>query len=130
MSIGRLPDEIVQLAPGTPLRDGLDRIVSGHTGALVVLGTNPALAAIQGTRQRINDSLDRLTTLAGRKRVAILCGEPIPWRCHRSLIATTLTARGWRVWHLMTGAEPRLHELGAWGATPHVDAAGVVTYPA
>lgn len=46
MSIGRLPDEIVQLAPGTPLRDGLDRIVSGHTGALVVLGTNPALAAI------------------------------------------------------------------------------------
>lgn len=76
------------------------------------------------------EGLDRLTTLAGRKRVAILCGEPIPWRCHRSLIATTLTARGWRVWHLMTGAEPRLHELGAWGATPHVDAAGVVTYPA
>ena len=46
MTIGRLPDEIVHLAPGTALRDGLDRIVSGHTGALVVLGTNPALAAI------------------------------------------------------------------------------------
>ncbi|HHU39735.1 MAG TPA: DNA integrity scanning protein DisA [Propionibacterium sp.] len=46
MSIGRLPDEIVRLAPGTPLRDGLDRIVSGHTGALVVLGTNPELEAI------------------------------------------------------------------------------------
>ena len=46
MSIGRLPDEIAQLAPGTPLRDGLDRIVSGHTGALVVLGTNPELEAI------------------------------------------------------------------------------------
>ena len=75
------------------------------------------------------DGLDRLTELAGERRVAILCGEPMPWRCHRSLIATTLTARGWRVWHLMTGAVPRLHELGAWGATPHVDAAGVVTYP-
>jgi diadenylate cyclase len=46
VTIGRLPDEIVQLAPGTPVRDGLDRIVSGHTGALVVLGTNPALEAI------------------------------------------------------------------------------------
>lgn len=46
MSIGRLPDEIVRLAPGTPLRDGLDRIVKGHTGALVVLGTNPELEAI------------------------------------------------------------------------------------
>ncbi|MDO5533045.1 MAG: DNA integrity scanning diadenylate cyclase DisA [Propionibacteriaceae bacterium] len=46
MSIGRLPDEILQLAPGTPLRDGLDRIVAGHTGALVVLGSNEALEAI------------------------------------------------------------------------------------
>ncbi len=46
MSIGRLPDEILQLAPGTPLRAGLDRIVAGHTGALVVLGTNPELEAI------------------------------------------------------------------------------------
>ena len=31
------------LAPGTPLRDGLDRIVSGRTGALVVLGNNAAV---------------------------------------------------------------------------------------
>lgn len=46
MGIGRLPDEIVQLAPGTPLREGLDRIVQGHTGALVVLGSNPELEAI------------------------------------------------------------------------------------
>lgn len=28
------------LAPGTPLREGLDRIVAGRTGALVVVGTN------------------------------------------------------------------------------------------
>lgn len=28
------------LAPGTPLRDGLDRILHGRTGALVVLGNN------------------------------------------------------------------------------------------
>lgn len=33
------------LAPGTPLRDGLDRIVSGRTGALVVLGNNTKVAA-------------------------------------------------------------------------------------
>lgn len=46
MGIGRLPDEIVQLAPGTPLREGLDRIVQGHTGAIVVLGTNPGLETI------------------------------------------------------------------------------------
>lgn len=46
MSIGRLPEQIVALAPGTQLRDGLDRILSGHTGALVVLGSNAELSAI------------------------------------------------------------------------------------
>ncbi len=46
MTIGRLPDEIVLLAPGTAVRDGLDRIVQGHTGALIVLGSNPELEAI------------------------------------------------------------------------------------
>lgn len=34
------------LAPGTPLRDGLDRIVHGRTGALVVIGTNPVVDSI------------------------------------------------------------------------------------
>lgn len=34
------------LAPGTPVREGLDRIVHGHTGALVVLGCTPAVEAL------------------------------------------------------------------------------------
>jgi diadenylate cyclase len=34
----RLLDFLAQVAPGTPLRDGLERIVRGRTGALVVLG--------------------------------------------------------------------------------------------
>lgn len=41
-----VPESLARLAPGTALRDGLDRIVRGHTGALVVLGTNPQLQAI------------------------------------------------------------------------------------
>lgn len=53
----------------------------------------------------------------------------MPWRCHRSLIASTLVARGWEVWHLRVGAAPVRHELGAWGATPVVDSAGRVRYP-
>ncbi|GAA2182967.1 DNA integrity scanning diadenylate cyclase DisA [Brooklawnia cerclae] len=35
-----------QLAPGTPLREGLERIRAGHTGALVVLGTNKVVEQI------------------------------------------------------------------------------------
>ncbi|WP_407441829.1 DUF488 family protein [Rhodococcus sp. (in: high G+C Gram-positive bacteria)] len=73
--------------------------------------------------------LAHLTDLAHDNRVAIMCAEPMPWRCHRLLIANALTARGWTVVHLMTGAEPRQHVLGRWGAVPKVGAAGVVTYP-
>lgn len=62
------------------------------------------------------EALARLTDLATEQHVAILCGEPMPWRCHRLLIANTLTARGWRVVHLMNGAAPREHRLGQWGA--------------
>ena len=34
------------LAPGTPLREGVERIRAGHTGALIVLGTNPVIEQI------------------------------------------------------------------------------------
>lgn len=74
--------------------------------------------------------LTRLLTLARSHRVAIMCGEPLPWRCHRLLIANTLAARGWTVWHLMSGSAPRRHRLGQWGATPVIDEREHVTYPA
>ena len=75
------------------------------------------------------EGLRRLSTLAAERRTTVMCGEPMPWRCHRLLVANTLTARGWTVWHLMTGAEPRRHELGRWGAVPSVDEDAVVSYP-
>ncbi|MET9591459.1 DUF488 domain-containing protein [Streptomyces sp. NPDC006516] len=74
--------------------------------------------------------ITRLTSLAERGRVAVMCGEPTPWRCHRLLIANTLTARGWTVRHIVGPGEARVHELGAWGAEPRVDENGHVTYPA
>ena len=71
-----------------------------------------------------------LTELATARPTVVLCGEPMPWRCHRLLIASDLTARGWAVTHLMVGAAPRRHLLGQWGAAPVVADDGTVTYPA
>ena len=34
----RLREALASIAPGTPLRDGLERILRGRTGALIVLG--------------------------------------------------------------------------------------------
>lgn len=76
------------------------------------------------------EGIAEVVALAGEKRVVLMCGEPMPWRCHRLLISNTLTARGWTVWHLSTTAAPRRHELGAWGATPTKGPDGVLTYPA
>jgi uncharacterized protein (DUF488 family) len=74
--------------------------------------------------------IERLIALASDNRVAFLCGEPMPWRCHRLIISNTLVARGWIVRHILGDAEPRVHELGRWGATPVPDGNGVLTYPA
>ena len=75
------------------------------------------------------DGLDDLMKLASDRHVAILCGEPMPWRCHRLLIANSLAARGWTVTHLINGSRPKKHVLGQWGATPLVRADGALTYP-
>lgn len=73
--------------------------------------------------------ISRLTEFAADSRVALMCGEPMPWRCHRLLIANTLTARGWTVRHIVGAGEPRVHELGKWGARTRISADGRLTYP-
>lgn len=73
--------------------------------------------------------LGELRELADGRRVACMCAETLPWRCHRLLIANTLTARGAIVRHILGAGEVRVHELGRWGATPRVNGGGTVTYP-
>jgi len=41
-----LSEALQNLAPGTALRDGLDRIVKGRTGALIVLGDGPEVTEL------------------------------------------------------------------------------------
>ena len=44
----RLSRALALIAPGTGVRDGLDRIVHGRTGALITLGNNARLQALTG----------------------------------------------------------------------------------
>src|SRR5215204_7374733 len=41
-----LRETIARLAPGTALRDGLERILRGRTGALIVIGYDDSVEAI------------------------------------------------------------------------------------
>ena len=56
-------------------------------------------------------ALDRLLEQGERSVVAVMCAEAVPWRCHRSLLADALTARGVRVEHITDARTRRPHEL-------------------
>jgi uncharacterized protein (DUF488 family) len=72
------------------------------------------------------DGLRRLRDLAHDGPVALLCAEAVPWRCHRSLIADALLARGVTVQHLMGHHAVRPHQLTSFAALD----GRKVTYPA
>ncbi len=45
--------------------------------------------------------IERLEELAMARRVAIVCAERLPWRCHRRFIGFELKRRGWQVIHVI-----------------------------
>lgn len=47
-------------------------------------------------------------------RVAIMCAEALPWRCHRSLVADAEVIRGINVFHIMSKTNLHPHELTAF----------------
>ncbi|HEY2014116.1 MAG TPA: DUF488 domain-containing protein [Bryobacteraceae bacterium] len=70
-------------------------------------------------------NLDQLIVLADGKRAAVMCAEAVPWRCHRSMIADALTARGMAVEHIMSTTKANPHVLTSFA---RVDGTRV-TYP-
>lgn len=48
-----------------------------------------------------------LEALASAARVALMCAEATPWRCHRQLLADAFLVRGWEVQHITDhGCQP------------------------
>jgi len=62
--------------------------------------------------------IDRLSTLAENRRVAIMCSEAVWWRCHRSLISDYLKSHGVEVRHIMSPTKSEPH--------PYTSAARIV----
>jgi uncharacterized protein (DUF488 family) len=68
--------------------------------------------------------LARLEALAGERRTAFMCAEGDWRRCHRRLIADALSARGWRVVHVLPDGRRADHELPGFATV----AAGRLSY--
>jgi hypothetical protein len=74
--------------------------------------------------REFREALDDLLGLARLEPTVIMCAEALPWRCHRSLIADAILARGLNVYHIMD-AGTRPHQLTSFG---RVDPEGYVRY--
>ena len=72
-----------------------------------------------------HDNLERLIELAKEDRVAIMCAEAVPWRCHRSLIGDALTVRGISTIDIMSPSRCQLHALTSFAKVRGTK----ITYP-
>jgi uncharacterized protein (DUF488 family) len=54
--------------------------------------------------------MDEMEAIAANRRVALMCAEAVPWRCHRQLLADAFVVRGWSVRHVMDKGSHE-HEL-------------------
>ncbi|GAA5532234.1 DUF488 domain-containing protein [Deinococcus aluminii] len=71
------------------------------------------------------DALESLLQMSHQRRVAIMCAEAVPWRCHRSLVADALSLRGVPVVEILSETSYRMHKL-----TPFARVEGTsITYP-
>ena len=70
-------------------------------------------------------ALDGLIARAAQQATAVMCSEAVPWRCHRTLIADALLARGIEVIHLLGAGQARAHKLTPFARVE----GGRVTYP-
>ena len=71
-------------------------------------------------------AIETLMERAEHRRLVVMCAEAVPWRCHRSLIADALVARGISVEEIISTNRTQPHAMTSFA---HVEGTAV-TYPA
>jgi uncharacterized protein (DUF488 family) len=73
--------------------------------------------------------VEALNRLREKRRVAIMCAEAVPWRCHRSMIADAEVARGIEVRHIMSAQRANPHRLTPFAVVNKRRDPPLVQYP-
>ena len=71
------------------------------------------------------DNLLKIIALARENRLALMCAEALPWRCHRSLISDALVVRHVKVEHIISATSCIRHELNEMAQVDGTQ----ITYP-
>lgn len=75
--------------------------------------------------EEFEKNIEELLKTSKGKRVALMCAEALPWRCHRSLVADALSVRKIDVTHIFSRTSHKPHKL-----TPFAKVSGRrITYP-
>jgi uncharacterized protein (DUF488 family) len=61
--------------------------------------------------KEFTDNLLKIIALARENRLALMCAEALPWRCHRSLISDALVVRHVKVEHIISATSLINHQL-------------------
>jgi uncharacterized protein (DUF488 family) len=75
--------------------------------------------------KEFTDNLLKIIALARENRLALMCAEALPWRCHRSLISDALVVRHVKVEHIISATSLINHQLNEMA---HVEGTKI-TYP-
>jgi uncharacterized protein (DUF488 family) len=75
--------------------------------------------------EEFNGHIERLIAMAENERIALMCAEAVPWRCHRSLVGDALLVRNIDVEEIVSAEKLAPHTL-----TPFARVEGTrITYP-
>jgi len=75
--------------------------------------------------KEFTENLLKIIALARENRLALMCAEALPWRCHRSLISDALVVRHVKVGHIISATSLINHQLNEMA---HVEGTKI-TYP-
>ncbi len=70
-------------------------------------------------------ALEKLIPFAASERIALMCAEAVPWRCHRSLLSDALSVRGFPVEHITSETHSQTHKLTRFARVKGTQ----ITYP-
>ncbi|MHC5353986.1 DUF488 domain-containing protein [Myroides sp. LJL115] len=59
--------------------------------------------------ESFQQAVEQLEQIALKSTTAIMCAEALWYRCHRSMIADYLKAKGWKVLHIMSKTKAQEH---------------------
>ena len=98
-----------------------------HVGSINMAWHNASFRGYADYMQteEFKNGIKELIKIAHEKTVVIMCGEAVPWRCHRSLVGDALLVRGIEVEDIYSITSMKPHTLTPWAVVEGT----TITYP-